>query len=158
MCENGFSTSLFLANEAETSRLGTSLAEFLRPGDTLLLDGQIGAGKTHLARAIIQARLEVPEDVPSPTFTLVQTYEADSCEIWHADLYRLTDSSELIELGLAEAFDAAVVLIEWPDRLGDTTPLDALRISFTMENEGRRLELSSPSKHWSKLDAVLANA
>ncbi len=158
MCADGFSASLFLSNETETSRLGASLAELLRPGDTLLLDGPIGAGKTHLARAIIQALLKVPEDVPSPTFTLVQTYEADGCEIWHADLYRLTNSSELIELGLAEAFEDAVVLVEWPDRLGDLEPKDALRIRFTVENEGRRLELSSPSKHWSKLDAVLADA
>ena len=158
MCADEFSASLILANETETSRLGASLAELLVAGDTLLLEGPIGAGKTHLARAIIQARLKVPEDVPSPTFTLVQTYEADSCEIWHADLYRLTDSSELIELGLAEAFEAAIVLIEWPDRLGDIAPPNALRIRFATEGGGRRLEMSSPSAHWSKFDAVLADA
>ena len=91
-------------------------------GDTLLLQGPIGAGKTHLARALIQARQSAAgraaEDVPSPSFTLVQTYEAGETEIWHADLFRLGNAAEADELGLTDAFDAAICLIEWPERLG----------------------------------------
>jgi tRNA threonylcarbamoyladenosine biosynthesis protein TsaE len=110
----------------------------LRAGDCLLLEGQIGAGKSHFARAFIQARLGRAEDVPSPTFTLVQSYQAD-VEIWHADLYRLSHPDEVLELGLEEAFDSAICLIEWPDRLGSLLPKGAMRLRFTLEGEGRRV-------------------
>lgn len=110
------------------------LACLFRAGDTLLLDGPIGAGKTAFARALIHA-LQThagvpPEDVPSPTFTLVQTYHAGPLEIWHADLYRLGHPEEVIELGLDTAFGQALCLVEWPDRLGDLAPADALRLCF----------------------------
>ena len=90
------------ADETMTAALARMLAATARPGDTILLDGPVGAGKTHFARAFIRARQgEAAEDVPSPTFTLVQTYDDPmGTEIWHADLYRLTDPSELDELGL----------------------------------------------------------
>jgi tRNA threonylcarbamoyladenosine biosynthesis protein TsaE len=110
----------------------------LRAGDCLLLEGQIGAGKSHFARAFIQARLGRAEDVPSPTFTLVQSYQAD-VEIWHADLYRLSHPDEVLELGLDEAFDSAICLIEWPDRLGSLLPKGAMRLRFTLEGEGRQV-------------------
>ncbi|OOY14842.1 tRNA (adenosine(37)-N6)-threonylcarbamoyltransferase complex ATPase subunit type 1 TsaE [Thioclava sp. DLFJ4-1] len=138
---------LDLPDPEATERLGALFAEFAGPGDVLLLDGQIGAGKTHFARALIQTRLGVAEHVPSPTFTLVQTYEAD-CEIWHADLYRLTDPDEVLELGLDAAFDNAICLIEWPDRLGSAAPKGALRLRFEQTEEGaaRRVcfETSTP--------------
>ncbi|HCQ64169.1 MAG TPA: tRNA (adenosine(37)-N6)-threonylcarbamoyltransferase complex ATPase subunit type 1 TsaE [Rhodobacteraceae bacterium] len=118
----------------ETAAFARALAPGLRAGDVLLLEGQIGSGKTHFARALIQARLVADgapaEDVPSPTFTLVQTYDTGRVEIWHADLYRLTHVDEVEELGLAEAFTEAVCLIEWPDRLGDLAPDGALSLSF----------------------------
>ncbi|MEQ8291756.1 MAG: tRNA (adenosine(37)-N6)-threonylcarbamoyltransferase complex ATPase subunit type 1 TsaE [Roseovarius sp.] len=114
-----------------TARAAGALARTLAPGDTLLLAGDVGAGKTHFTRAAILSLLDVPEDVPSPTYTLVQTYNATPGEIWHADLYRLTDTSEIEELGLAAAFTDAICLIEWPDRLGPLTPPDALTITFT---------------------------
>ena len=109
--------SILLACEVDTTRLGAVLARHLRPGDTVLLSGSIGAGKTHFARAFIQARLGRKEEVPSPTFTLIQTYDAGDTEIWHADLYRLGHPDEVHELGLEEAFETAICLVEWPDRL-----------------------------------------
>jgi len=133
--------SIFLASEEDTARLGAWLALHLQPGDCVLLDGPIGAGKSHLARALIRARLGRMEDVPSPTFTLVQTYQAD-VEIWHADLYRLSHPDEVLELGLDEAFNSAICLIEWPDRLGRLAPANALRLTLAAEGEGRRVYLS----------------
>lgn len=107
------------------------VAALIRAGDTLLLSGQIGAGKSAFARGFIRAKLGRMEDVPSPTFTLVQTYESDEGEIWHCDLYRLSHPDEALELGLDEAFETAICLIEWPDRLGDAAPQDALELAFT---------------------------
>lgn len=133
--------SLFLADAEDTARLGRWFADRLRAGDCLLLEGAIGAGKSHFARAFIQERLGRAEDVPSPTFTLVQTYQAD-VEIWHADLYRLTHPDEVLELGLEAAFDSGICLIEWPDRLGRFAPKGAGRLCFESEGEGRRIKIS----------------
>lgn len=126
---------LDLPDPDATTRLGALFARLAKPGDVLLLDGPIGTGKTHFSRALIQARLGRAEDVPSPTFTLVQTYEAD-CEIWHADLYRLSHPDEVLELGLEEAFDTAICLVEWPDRLGSAAPEGALRLRFEQSADG----------------------
>ena len=134
--------SLFLPAEADTAALGTRLARLARPGDCILLEGPIGAGKSCLARAFIQARLGRAEDVPSPTFTLVQVYEAEDTEIWHADLYRLGHPDEVWELGLDQAFAQAICLIEWPDRLGAHLPPDALHLRLMPEGDGRRAQLS----------------
>lgn len=114
----------------ETARLAAALAKKLQPGDTILLIGDVGAGKTHFARALIQSLLDMPEDVPSPTFTLVQSYQTAAAMIWHADLYRLTSTHEIEELGLTEAFHDAICLVEWPDRLGELAPVDALSVSL----------------------------
>jgi tRNA threonylcarbamoyladenosine biosynthesis protein TsaE len=108
----------------------------------ILLDGSIGAGKSCLARAFIRARLGATEEVPSPTFTLVQTYEAEGTEIWHADLYRLTHPDEVWELGLDDAFETAICLVEWPDRLGVHVPPDALFIRLEAAAEGRSAAIS----------------
>ena len=103
---------------ALSDALARAVATELRAGDTLLLDGPVGAGKSHFARGLIRARLRNPhEDVPSPTFTLVQSYDADP-PIWHADLYRLGDPQEIDELG-HDAADDSILLVEWPDRAGD---------------------------------------
>uniref|UniRef100_UPI00286C803C tRNA (adenosine(37)-N6)-threonylcarbamoyltransferase complex ATPase subunit type 1 TsaE n=1 Tax=Tabrizicola sp. TaxID=2005166 RepID=UPI00286C803C len=93
-------------------------------------------------RALIQTRLGRAEDVPSPTFTLVQTYDGGGVEIWHTDLYRLSHPDEVWELGLRDAFSTAICIVEWPDRLGRHLPQDALRISLSSEGEGRLATLS----------------
>jgi tRNA threonylcarbamoyladenosine biosynthesis protein TsaE len=134
--------SLFLENEQATDALGAVLARHLQPGDTVLLSGPIGAGKSHLSRALIRARLGRDEEVPSPTFTLVQTYEDPQGDIWHADLYRLTHPHDVLELGLDDAFDQAICLIEWPDRLGASVPQEAIRISLSAKGDGRQADIS----------------
>lgn len=155
-----FPITLELPSEAATTAFAEGLAPQLVPGDALLLSGPIGAGKTHFARALIKARLRAAgrdEDVPSPTFTLVQTYDDGHSEIWHADLYRVTSAAEL---GLDEAFRDAIVLVEWPDRLGREAPRDALRLDFTYgpDDGSRRVTLNSHDARWAaRLDEV-ANA
>ena len=120
--------------------------------DIVLLRGDIGAGKSFIARAVIQSLQEQPEDIPSPTFTLVQTYETSVGEVWHADLYRLSSVGEVEELGLFEAFDSAICLIEWPDILGPLIPEKALQIdiSYASKNEERQIVLHYEERLWSK--------
>ena len=131
-----------LADEAATGVLATQIAQRLQPGDTVLLTGEIGAGKSAFARALIRARLGRIEDVPSPTFTLVQTYEDDAGDIWHCDLYRLTHPDEALELGLDEAFETAICLIEWPDRLGDVAPTTALSLAFEAQEDKHHVTIT----------------
>ncbi len=147
MTDRSATITLALPGPAATDRLGAWLAKALRPGDTLLLDGPIGAGKTQLSRALIRARLGRMEDVPSPTFTLVQVYEAADADIWHADLYRLSHPDEVAELGLEAAFATAICLIEWPDQLGSAAPQDAIHLKIEMAGEGRRATLSCTVRH-----------
>ena len=119
--------------ESETQYLARQLAQCSGTGDTLLLSGPIGAGKSVFARAFIRACLEPFDtfpDVPSPTYTLVQTYHAGETEIWHADLYRLDSVQDAVELSLQDAFGEAVCLIEWPEILEPLLPKDATRICF----------------------------
>jgi tRNA threonylcarbamoyladenosine biosynthesis protein TsaE len=134
--------SLFLPFDEDTARLGRWLAGLLTPGDAVLLSGPVGAGKTHLARALIRSATGSDQDVPSPSFTLVQTYAAPLGDIWHADLYRLSHPEEVIELGLDEAFGQAICLVEWPDRLGPLTPPGALHLALSHRDEGRQADLS----------------
>ena len=147
-----------LSSPEQTAALAVRLGARLQPGDTLLLEGPIGAGKTHFARSLIQSRLSWPEDVPSPTFTLVQTYDADPVEIWHADLYRLSAPDEVIELGLIDAFQTAICLVEWPDRLGQLAPQNALTLHFApgAAEDDRILTFTWTAPAWAnRLDGVL---
>ncbi len=123
--------------EAQTEAFARSLSHLSRPGDVFLLEGDIGAGKTSLARAFIRAKCGSETEVPSPTFTLIQTYEYDEGEIWHCDLYRLSSPDEAIELGLDAAFETAITLVEWPDRLAELAPSSALTISLQIAGDGR---------------------
>ncbi|MGB3314391.1 MAG: tRNA (adenosine(37)-N6)-threonylcarbamoyltransferase complex ATPase subunit type 1 TsaE [Albidovulum sp.] len=153
--------SITLTGAEATARLAMRLAPHLRQGDVVLIEGPIGAGKSHFCRSLIQHRLAEEgrsEDVPSPTYTLVQVYELEAVEIWHADLYRLTTPDEVFELGLDEAFEQAICLVEWPDRLGDTAPADALILRLIPgEDVGMRTALlSAHSARWDRVIADLA--
>ncbi len=148
-----FSTNLLLTSPEDTTEFAARLGAELRAGDVLLLEGDVGAGKTHFARSLIQSLLLAPEDVPSPTFTLVQSYEAPGFEIWHADLYRLSSPDEVIELGLVDAFEDALCLVEWPDRLAELRPRSALTLRFCMlQTIGQRsLRLEADNPRWQDL-------
>ena len=118
-----------LSDLAATRRLGRFLAAQLKAGDVIALSGALGAGKSALARAIIQAVDPTEDDVPSPTFTLVQHYAlADGTPLWHLDLYRIDDPQDAMALGLDDAFVDGVCLIEWPDRLKKFLPKTNLSI------------------------------
>ncbi|MBK8456164.1 MAG: tRNA (adenosine(37)-N6)-threonylcarbamoyltransferase complex ATPase subunit type 1 TsaE [Phyllobacteriaceae bacterium] len=130
--------SVFLADEAATARLGEDLSLALKAGDALLLSGELGAGKSALARAVIRSLAGDPElDVPSPTFTLVQAYDG-RLPVRHVDLYRISAETELDELGLDEALERGVVIVEWPDRAPAALPADAIRIRLSDEGGRRR--------------------
>jgi len=142
------SLSVTLSDETETAALGARIAAVCAPGDVIALQGDLGAGKSTLARALIRSLMGEEVDVPSPTFTLVQTYAAPDLDIWHFDLYRLKDPREARELGLDESADG-LCLIEWPERLGGSLPAGRLDISLSFSGDGRIARLSD-SGDWSK--------
>jgi len=148
-----------LANEAATADFAAALAPFLKPGDVVALDGDLGAGKTAFARTLINALPGEPEDVPSPTFTLVQTYERGGMEIWHFDLYRLEAPDEALELCIEDAFLDAVSLIEWPDKLGPLLPRGVLRVTLSngATETAREIALSGDD-NWAERLGPLAEA
>lgn len=152
--------TLILRSPEATAAFARRLAPRLAVGDTLLLAGPVGAGKSHFARALIAALLTEPEDIPSPTYTLVQGYDGRNGPVWHADLYRLGDPGELSELGLEEAFGAAICLVEWPERLGEMAPKDALHLTLapTEDAEARRLDISWTAARWDATMRELADA
>lgn len=128
---NDFSWQTSFDSPEATARFAARFGDILNPGDVVLLTGDIGAGKTHFARHLIQSLMVNLEDVPSPTFTLVQVYETRKGTIQHADLYRLSSPNEVTELGLWDAFGTDICLVEWPDRLGHDIPKNALSITLT---------------------------
>ena len=127
---------LTLCDPAATARLGHFIADRLKAGDVVALEGPLGAGKSVLARAIIQHACPQESDIPSPTFTLVQTYEpADGPALMHFDLYRLDTPDDALELGIEDAFIDSICLIEWAQRLGPYLPRTALNISIQPDPE-----------------------
>jgi len=128
--------------------LGALLAPHLRACDVLLLSGGLGAGKTTFSRGLINA-LSGADEVPSPTYTLLQTYESETFPIYHFDLYRIDSPQEVWELGIEEALDEGLSLIEWPQRLGDIAPDGALNINIDFTETGRTVSLSG-NADWAK--------
>ncbi len=124
--------SLALSNETATAHLMADLALLIGPGDVITLSGDLGAGKTAAARALIRYLAgDDAIEVPSPTFTLVQTYDLLPFQLLHADLYRINDASELEEIGLSPLPDGAVALIEWPERAPAALPADRIDIALS---------------------------
>jgi len=145
---------LILEDAPATARLGADIAARLEPGEAVLLYGPLGMGKSTLARGLIRALTRPDEDVPSPTFTLVQFYESDP-PVAHFDLYRLTRPEEASEIGLDEALDEGCAVIEWPERLGEDPARwlgpDILTISLAEQGEGRVATVSGAGAWESKL-------
>jgi len=149
-----FSAEWTLASLGETEALGARIAALLAPGDTIALEGDLGAGKTTLARAILTAR-GLRENAPSPTFTLVQRYELPDFAVSHFDLYRIVREADVDELGLDEALFDGAALIEWPEQAGSRLPDDALHVQLAIiEGTRRRARLKGPVR-WAKLGKVL---
>jgi len=146
----GFSKELRLSGASATEALGARIASGLGPGVGVALEGDLGAGKTTLARAILGA-LGVAGAVPSPTFTLVQCYETAKFPVRHYDLYRIEREAELDELGLDEALDEGAVLIEWPERAGARLPEDVLRVKLSILQGDARIAVVSGPAHWAKI-------
>ena len=128
--------------------LGARLAPHLRACDVLLLSGGLGAGKTTFSRGLIKA-LSGADEVPSPTYTLLQTYEGEDFPIYHFDLYRIDNPQDVWELGIEEALDEGLSLIEWPQRLGDIAPDGALHINIDFTETGRMVAFSG-NADWAK--------
>ena len=137
---------LTLPNEAATQALAACLAAKVLPGDVLLLSGPLGAGKTSFARAFIRAcARDSALEIPSPTFTLLQSYDTPVGPIAHYDLWRLTDYRAMEELGWDEA-QSGIVLVEWPDRLGPLTPAHALQLAISLSGDGREILISGEAR------------
>lgn len=152
----GSTTQRFLADEEATARLGEDLAMALRPGDVLALSGDLGAGKSTLARALVRALADDDRlDVPSPTFTLVQSYDA-RFPVHHFDLYRLGSASELDELGFDEALATGAALVEWPDRAEGALPTTAIRVELEHQGEGRLTRLTGEGPAFVRIERSLA--
>lgn len=147
-----------LPDARATDALGRRLAGLLVPGDAVLLTGDLGMGKSTLARAVVQAMIGADEPVPSPTYTLTAEYDTPRGRIVHADLYRLSGPDELEETGLEEAFGDAVTLVEWPDRLEDRAPPGALHVTLEQEGTGRRALLSAAGGRGALLRAALGRS
>ncbi len=138
---DGYCKIIALRNERETLAFAAKLAPYLQAGDVLALRGDLGSGKTSFCRGIIRT-LTNTHEVPSPTYTLVQTYEAEKFNIWHFDLYRLEDAHEVWELGIEEALEEGICLIEWPERIDNLLSGAELNIDIVFKDEGRTLQIS----------------
>lgn len=129
-------------SEADTGALAEKLAAISVQGDVWALNGTLGAGKSVFARAFIQ-KLTGAREVPSPTFTLLQTYSAEAFDIYHYDLYRLEKPAEIFELGVEEAFYSGVSLVEWPEKMGAFSPRNMWNVNIEMNGSGRKITIST---------------
>ncbi|HUK58373.1 MAG TPA: tRNA (adenosine(37)-N6)-threonylcarbamoyltransferase complex ATPase subunit type 1 TsaE [Stellaceae bacterium] len=138
-----------LPSEGATAALAARLAGLARAGDVIALKGPLGSGKTTFARAFIRARLGTHEEVPSPTFTLVETYGSVPPQIWHFDLFRLERPEDVWELGIEDALAGGISLIEWPERMGALLPRERLEIEFAFgAAPDARTAVLAPSPSW----------
>ena len=134
---------VYISNsEEETAYVAAKLAQMTKRGDIWALSGTLGMGKSVFARAFIKA-LSDAEEVPSPTFTLVQTYRTPMFDIYHYDLYRLKEASEIFELGVEEAFYEGVSLVEWPEKMGAFAPRNMWHIDIEADGEKRKITVST---------------
>jgi tRNA threonylcarbamoyladenosine biosynthesis protein TsaE len=153
-----------LADAAATERLARAIAPHLGAGNMVGLTGGLGAGKSTFARALIAARLAAlgrAEEIPSPSYTLVQTYDLGEVELWHADLYRLASPAEVAELALEDAFREAICLVEWAEKLGPALPARRLDLALDFvadRDDARRATLTSHGSGWAWLDEVVEEA
>ncbi len=139
---------MILADEAATRAAGAALALLLKPGDVLLLDGPLGAGKTTLVRGLLEA-LGHSGEVPSPSFAIVQPYDDLALPLWHVDLYRIADPSELAELGLDSILDDGVLVVEWPGHAGEGAwPTSALALALAVGCDGERTLTATLGQGW----------
>ena len=138
-----------LEGQDATEALGRRLAAALRPGDVVALYGDLGAGKTTLARGVLRG-LGFAGDVASPTFPIVLPYDELALPVWHVDLYRIEDEAELAELALDEALADGALLIEWPERLGAALWPQALRLTLSRDGEGARALTAEVPPAWEK--------
>ncbi len=123
----------------DTKKAAEYFAKFAKPGQCFALYGNLGSGKTTFSQFLIKSLIPTVEHVASPTFTIVQTYnDGDKLEIWHVDCYRLNDREEFFELGLEEAFESCVTIIEWPEIIADFLPKNAIKIQFAIEHDDIR--------------------
>jgi len=146
------SITIELLGEPETQALAVYLAEIINIGEQLALKGDLGTGKTVFARAFIQALCGLDTEVPSPTFTLLQTYEAkDGREIFHFDLYRIESSDEALQLNIDDAFTDGISVIEWPERLGTLLPRDHLELALSYGTvQTHRRAVITAGNNWSR--------
>ena len=150
------SLTIRLADEAATIRLGEDLALALKPGDCLALSGDLGAGKSTLARAFVRAMAGDAElEVPSPTFTLVQSYDL-RIPVAHFDFYRMGDASEIVELGFDEALATGICLVEWPEMAANELPVSRIRLTLTHQGEGRLAVIEAASPQRERIERTLA--
>ena len=140
--------------ESDTIDLGKKLSRFARKGDVFALFGTLGMGKSVLSRAFIQ-NLTAADEVPSPTFTLVQTYESTDFDIFHFDLYRIKSPEEIFELGMEEALYEGVCLIEWPEKMGAYLPRNAFIVNITPFGSGRKITIDNKDINKQKRLALL---
>ncbi len=147
------SLELDLPNQSATETLGVQLSTVVNSGDIIFLHGTLGIGKSVLARAFIRAYCKTNEDIPSPTFTVVQTYDMGPVPVFHFDFYRLETADEVLELGIEEAFSTGISLIEWPELLGESTPSDRLEIQIMPgNNETSRKTRLTGFGYWKEKD------
>jgi tRNA threonylcarbamoyladenosine biosynthesis protein TsaE len=149
-----------LPDETATVALAARIAASAQCADIIALKGDLGTGKTTFARAFIRARGNYDDEVPSPTFTLVQVYDLGGPAIWHFDLYRLRAPQEAWELGIEDAFNEGISLIEWPERLGSLLPPRRLEIALELgDRPGERRVLLDPGTDWQqRVTAIAADA